>query len=101
LALRQASGEYVGFLAGDGCGGFVHLLGVVHDAVGAVLGEDHQVHTGQALLHADHHVGDLACIGQYFGLGVQARHLVVDNGNADGVVAAGNIAVDHVFAPSE
>jgi hypothetical protein len=43
---------------------------------------------GQAGLHADHHVADLAGVLQHFGLRVQARHLVVDDRYADRVLAA-------------
>jgi len=93
LAARRREDFRLG--ARNGGGGVHHLLAVVHDAVGAVLGKDHQVHARQAGLHADQHVGDLARVVQHVGLGVQARHLVVDHRDADGVLAARNIAVDH------
>jgi hypothetical protein len=95
LGLAAGGGEDLGLLARHAGGRVVHLLGVVHDAVGAVLREDHQVHARQAGLHAHQHVGDLACVVQHLGLAVQPRHLVVDHGDADGVLAAGNVAVDH------
>ena len=50
-------------------------------------GKDHQIHARQAGLHADDHVGDLARVVEHLGLGVQARHLVIDDGDADRVVA--------------
>ena len=99
VALRQASAKIVGLLAGDRRGGLHHLLGVVHDAVRAVLGEDDQVHAGQADLHAVDHLGDVAGVVEHLFLGVQARHLVVDDRDADGVVAAGNVAVKHGGRP--
>ena len=68
-------------------GGLVHLLGVVHDAVGGIFREDHEIHARQTELHADDHVGDLAGIVEHLGLGVQPRHLVIDDGDADRVVA--------------
>ena len=40
---------------------------------------------------------DAAGIVQDFGLGMQPRHLVVDDRDADGVLAAGDIAVQHVM----
>ena len=96
LGLAAGVGEDLGLLAGHAGGGLVHLLRVVHDAVGAVFREDDQIHARQADLHADHHLGDLAGIGQHFRLGVEPRHLVVDDGDADGVVAAADITVKHV-----
>ena len=54
---------------------------------------------GRPDLHADDHVGDLPGVVEHLRLGVQARHLVVDDGDADGVVAAGNITVKHVVSP--
>jgi hypothetical protein len=36
----------------------------------------------------DEHVADLAGVGQHLRLGVQARHLVVDDRDADAIVAA-------------
>ena len=50
---------------------------------------------GRPSLHADDHVGDLAGVVEHLGLGVQARHLVVDDRDADGVVAGGNVTVKH------
>ena len=83
-------------VAGDGRGCVHHFLAVVHDPVGAVLRKDHQVQARQAQLHALDHLSDLVGVLQDLGLGVQARHLVVDDGDTDGVVTAGNIAVKHV-----
>ena len=48
---------------------------------------------GQADLHAVDHLGDLAGVVEHLLLGVQARHLVVDDRDADGVVTAGNVSV--------
>jgi hypothetical protein len=81
-------GKDGGLVAGHGGGGVVHLLGVVHDPVRGVFGEDHQVHARQALLHADQHLADLAGVVQHLGLGVQAGHLVVDDRDAHAIVAA-------------
>jgi hypothetical protein len=88
-----------GLLARRGGGGVVHLLRVVHDPVRRVLGEHHQVHARQAALHADQHLADLAGVVQHLGLGVQAGHLVVDDRDADAVVAARNITMSHDAAP--
>ena len=41
------------------------------------------------------HLADLARVVENLLLGVQARHLVVDDRDADGIVAAGNISVHH------
>ena len=95
LGLAAGFGEDLGLLARHRAGGLVHLLGVVHDAVRGIFREDHQIHARQAELHADQHVGDLAGVVEHLGLGVQARHLVVDDGDADGVVARGNVTVKH------
>jgi hypothetical protein len=54
-----------------------------------------QVHARQAGLHADQHLADLARVVEHFGPGVQAWHLVVDDGYADGVSAAGYVTVKH------
>ena len=97
VGLAAGAGEYLGFLAGDRHRGFHHLRRIVHDALQAVLGEHHQVHAGQALLHANDHVGNLPGVVQNLRRGVQARHLVVDHRHSDGVVAAGNIAVTHGY----
>src|SRR5262249_16336625 len=88
-------GEDVGDIAGDGDGRVHHLLVVVHDAVRAVFGEDDEVHAGQADLHAVDHLGDILGVGDHFLHGVQARHLVIDYGDADGVLAAGDVSVKH------
>ncbi len=95
--LRLAAGfrENLGLLAGHDRSGLVHLLGVVHDPVGRIFREDHEIHARQAGLHADDHVGDLPGVGEHLGLGVKARHLVVHDGDADRVVAAGNVTVEH------
>ena len=93
LALRQAAAKISVSSPGTAGGGLVHLLGVVHDPVRAVLGEDDQIHAGQADLHALDHLADLAGVVEHFLLGVQARHLVVDDRDADGVVTARNISV--------
>src|SRR5579883_6905 len=95
LRLAAGLGEDLGLFAGHGRRGVVHLLLVVHDPVRAVFREDHEIHSGQADLHALQHLGDVAGIVQDLLLGVEPRHLVVDDGHADGVVAAGNIAVKH------
>src|SRR5450830_231289 len=95
FGLAAGLGKDLGLGTGHGGRRVIHLLGVVHDAVGAVLGKDHQVHARQAGLHADQHVGDLACVVQHLGLGVQARHLVVDHRHTDGVFAAGYVAMNH------
>ena len=87
LRLSAGFGEYLGFLAGHDRGRLVHLLGVVHDAVGGIFREDHEIHSGQTALHADNHVGDLPGVGQHLGLGVKARHFVVHDGDADRVIA--------------
>jgi hypothetical protein len=93
LRLAAGLGEDLGLLARDLRGGLVHLLLVVHDAVGAVFGEDHEVHAGQADLHAVDHVAMLRAFASTSCRGVQPRHLVVDDGNADRVVAARDIAM--------
>ena len=97
-ALRFPAGvrEDLGLLARDRGGGVVHLLGVVHDPVGRIFGEDHEVHAGQARLHAHHHVGDRLGVLKHLGLGVQPGHLVVHDRHADGVLARSDIAVKHV-----
>ena len=87
LGLAAGLGEDLGLVTRHRRGGLVHLLGVVHDAVGGVFREDHQIHARQAGLHAHHHVGDLAGVVEHLGLAVQARHLVIDDGDADRVVA--------------
>jgi hypothetical protein len=96
LGLAAGFGKNFGFLAGHRRRGVVHLLGVVHDAVGRIFREDHQIHAGQTALHADQHVGDLAAIIEHLGLGVKPWHLVVHDGNADRVIAGRDIAVMHV-----
>ena len=73
--------------AGDLRGRLVHLLGVIHDAVGGIFREDHEIHARQAELHADDHVGDLARVVEHLGPGVQARHFVIDDCDANRVVA--------------
>ncbi len=93
LGLAAGLGEDLGLVARDGRGRRVHLLRVVHDAVGRIFREDHQVHAGQAGLHADHHVGDLLGVGDHLGLRVQPWHLIADDGDADRVVAGRNITV--------
>ena len=93
--LLAGLGENFGLLARDSGSGLVHLLLVIHDAVRGIFREDHQIHAGQAALHTFHHVGDLAGISEHFLTRMQPRHLVVDDGNTDGVVAARNIAMVH------
>src|SRR6266849_136844 len=65
----------------------VHLLGVVHDPVGRIFRENHQIHSRQAGFHSDHHIGDLFGVSQHLRLGVEARHFVVHDGDADRVLA--------------
>src|SRR5439155_22122642 len=55
----------------------------------------HVIHAWQAGLHANDHVSDLAGVVEHLGLAVQPRHFVVDDGDADRVVAAGNVTVKH------
>ena len=74
----------------------IKALNEIHEKVKELNRENNQIHAGQAGLHADHHVGDFPRVRQHLFAGVQAWHLVVDDSNADGVVAAGNIAVKHV-----
>src|SRR6202040_3322248 len=95
LGLAAGFGEDVGLGTRDRRGGLVHLLRVIHDAVGGVFREDHQIHARQAGLHAHHHIGDLAGVLDHLGPGVQARHLVINDSYADCVVAAGNVTVKH------
>jgi hypothetical protein len=87
--LRLAAGfrENLGLLAGHDRRRLVHLLGVVHDAVGRIFRENHQVHSRQTGFHADHHIGDLPGVGQNLRLGVEARHFVIHDGDADRVIA--------------
>ncbi|MCY1380758.1 hypothetical protein D9M69_686060 [compost metagenome] len=99
IGLAAGLGEHGGLLAGNGRRGLVHFLGVVHDAVGGVFREDHQVHARQAPLHAHDHVGDLAGVLHDFCPGMQPRHLVVHDGHAHAIVAAGDISVSHDNAP--
>ena len=87
LGLAAGFREDFGFLAGHHGGRLVHLLGVVHDAVGRIFREDDQIHSGQTGLHADDHIGDLSGVRQHLGLGVKTRHLVIHDGDADRVVA--------------
>ncbi|MGY4432557.1 hypothetical protein ACVWWO_005034 [Bradyrhizobium sp. F1.13.1] len=100
LGLAASFRKNRGLFTGDRASGLIHLLGVVHDALGGVFRENHQVHAGKAGLHAHHHVGDLAGVVEHLGLGVQARHLVVDHRDADGVVAAGDVTVKHLNCSS-
>ena len=95
VGLLAGLAENPGFVTGHGGGGGHHLVAVVHDAHGAVFREHHQIHAGQALFHADDHVGNLARVVEYLVAGVQARHLVVDDGDTDGIGTAGNISVTH------
>src|SRR6202171_5626441 len=46
--LAAGFGKDRGFFARDYRGGLIHLLGVVHDAVGGIFREDHKVHSRQA-----------------------------------------------------
>ena len=59
-------------------------------------GKIDQIHARQADLHALDHLGDVAGVVEHLGLGVQPRHLVVDHGDADRVLAARNVAVQHL-----
>ena len=99
LGLAAGLGEDLGLVAGHGGRRLVHLLGVVHDAVGRIFGEDDEVHARQASLHADDDLADLPGIGLHLRLRVKARHRVVHDGNADRVVAGRNVTVQHEFAP--
>ncbi len=99
VGLAAGIGEHRGLFARNRRRGFVHFLGVVHDAVGGVLGENDQVHSGQAALHAHDHVGDLAGVLHHLRSGMQPRHLVVHDGHAHAIVAAGDISVSHDNAP--
>ena len=99
LGLAARFGEDFGFLARHGRGGLIHLLRVVHDAVGRIFREDHQIHARQTELHAGDHVGDLLRVLEDLRLGVQTRHLVVHDRDADGVFAARNVAVQHERSP--
>src|SRR3984957_20958023 len=95
LGLAARFRENLGLGTRDRRRGLVHLFRVIHDALGGIFREDHQVHARQSNLHANQHLGNLAGVVEPLGLGVQSRHLVVDDRDADCVVAAGNVTVKH------
>ena len=86
LGLAAGFRENFRFVARDHRGRRVHFLGIVHDAVGRIFREDHEIHAGKTGLHADDHVGDFSRVVEHLRLGVKARHLVVHNGDANRVV---------------
>ena len=93
LRFLAGLGEDFGFVARNRRSRLIHLLRVVHDPVGAVFGEDDEVHPRQADFHALNHLGDIVGIRQNLLFGVETRHLVVHDGYADRVVAARDITV--------
>jgi hypothetical protein len=87
LGLAAGFRENLGFLAGYDRRRVIHFLGVVHDPMGRIFREDHEIHSRQAAFHADKHIGDFLGVRQHLRLGVKARHLVIHDGDADRVVA--------------
>ena len=73
-----------------------HLLGVVHDPLGGIFGKITKSMPAGRL-------DPQSCPRSYARCrvprGVQARHFVVDDGDADRVVAAGNVPVKHGVLP--
>src|SRR6516162_603784 len=96
LRLFASVGKNLCFLTRHARGGFIHLFRVVHDAVGAVFGKNHQIHTRQTHLHADKHLGNVPGIGKDLRLSMQARHFVIDDRNTDRVIAAADVTVKHI-----
>src|SRR5450830_900106 len=80
--------EHARLFAGDGGGGVVHFLLVVHDAVRRILGKNDKIEAGQALLHADQHGRDLVNVVHHLSAVMQARHLVIDDRHAYRVFTA-------------
>ncbi len=93
--LAARGGEDVRLRTRYGRRGGQHLGPVVHDPLGGVLGDDHQVQAAQPALHAHHHVGDRAGVVPHLLPGVQAGHLVVDDRDADRVRARRDVTVSH------
>mmetsp|Transcript_4779 Transcript_4779/g.21633 ORF Transcript_4779/g.21633 Transcript_4779/m.21633 type:complete len:269 (+) Transcript_4779:1630-2436(+) len=69
--------EHVRLGPRDVDGGGEHLIAIVHDALRAVLGEDDEVHSGKALLHALDLGTNRLDIGMDVIDCVQTRHLVL------------------------
>ena len=95
LGLPACLSKDLGFFTRNLRSCFVHLLLVIHDAVGAVLRKHDEIHSRQAGFHANDHVGNFPSVLEHFRSRMQAWHLVVDDGDADGVEAAANISVNH------
>src|SRR5437764_7018064 len=92
--------EDVGLVARDLSRALEHLVAVVEDAVGRVLREDYEIHTGPTPLQAFDPTSDLLAILDHFPAGVQTRHPVVDDTDANMIGTGADVSVSHKPSPS-
>ena len=71
--------------ARDLTGSVKHLLTIVHDTHGRVLGEDDEIHTREADLGALDDLADLLGVLDDFFVGVQTRHRILEDTYSDRV----------------
>mmetsp|Transcript_47660 Transcript_47660/g.115704 ORF Transcript_47660/g.115704 Transcript_47660/m.115704 type:complete len:238 (+) Transcript_47660:624-1337(+) len=93
LALLASLGQLVRLWAGNLDGRRHALVLVVHDAVRRVLGEDDEVHAGQALLGALNELAYAVDVLVDLLQVVQPGHLVLEHAGPDGVWRRANVSV--------